>query len=205
MTDAFDKAMQDIAIRGAKNGGPTTADILVALQATNEDLDVQLTEQHRQTAEWHKEVLDKLDQHIIESGVRDRRLDEVESWQRHNTETCSRSIIEAVQPLLDKQDEDHLTFHNNHLERDHAPRREGDPDDADYRERRLAAAHERGDIDATGPTPMMTLVIVVIILCALSVAATLEYLDKENAAARILLILMPIVTLGGWWVASRRR
>jgi hypothetical protein len=101
---------------------------------------------------------------------------------------------------------EHLVFHNAHLAEDHAPHRSEDDADDDWTDRRKAHAELVVEAEKAPPLgPPFTVVIVVIILMALAVAATLEYVDKENAAGRVLLILMPIVTLGGWWISSRRK
>ena len=53
---------------------------------------------------------------------------------------------------------------------------------------------------------LITIVLVVVgILVALGIAAGLEFYDHELVAGRVLLILMPLVTLAGWYISARRR
>ena len=58
MADRFEKAMADIAIKAAGNGGPTISDVLRALAASNEDQD-----------EWRGHISEQLEQHVIQERV----------------------------------------------------------------------------------------------------------------------------------------
>jgi hypothetical protein len=49
------------------------------------------------------------------------------------------------------------------------------------------------------------MLIVLGILVILGIAAWLEFYDQEVVAGRVLLILMPLVTLAGWYISSRRK
>ena len=52
---------------------------------------------------------------------------------------------------------------------------------------------------------LTAILIVVAILLAMAVAATLEFVDHENTASRLIIILMVIVTLAGWYISARRK
>jgi len=53
---------------------------------------------------------------------------------------------------------------------------------------------------------MVTILIIVLgILIVLGAAAWLEFYDQEIVAGRVLLILMPLVTLAGWYISARRK
>jgi hypothetical protein len=74
MGDAFETAMQDIAIRSADNGGLELSDILTALKAVNED-----------SENRHEETISTMQAHILQE---DKRFEE---W-------CSKHIIEYHPP-----------------------------------------------------------------------------------------------------------
>ena len=104
MSSEFDKAMQDIAIKSAKNGGATNQDILTALKATNIDLDSQ-----------HKESLDAitanrklLTDHFQEAFVRDERIAKLEAYKEDSERTCA----ERVKAYIDKE---HDVRHSEHM------------------------------------------------------------------------------------------
>lgn len=66
-----------------------------------------------------------------------------------------------------------------------------------------ALAHHVSQTD--GNKRSLTAVYVVVgILMALAIAATLEFVDREHIASMLLLIIMPVVSLGGWYVSSRK-
>lgn len=53
---------------------------------------------------------------------------------------------------------------------------------------------------------LITIMLIVVgILVALGLAAALEFYDHEVVAGRIILIVMPLVTLAGWYISARRR
>lgn len=70
MSDHFEKAMQGIATRSAKNGGPTIADVLTALVAENDDAE----DRHRE----NKLAL----QGLAADGITcDSRITVLEEWR----------------------------------------------------------------------------------------------------------------------------
>ena len=63
------------------------------------------------------------------------------------------------------------------------------------------AAHEAES--RSGDRTRTTVLIVVGILLALAVAATLEFTDRDDIAAVMLLVLMPVITMSGWFISRR--
>ena len=80
----------------------------------------------------HQETLAYITEHAVEAAKRDERLDGLEAWRRAQSAACPVLVEEAIADA----DERHLAFHNEHLASDHLPRREDDPDDADFTEKR---------------------------------------------------------------------
>lgn len=73
-------------------------------------------------------------------------------------------------------------------------------------DRRVAAALEAHVQASEGARRNTTSTLIVVgILVAMGVAATLEFVDHENTASRLIIILMVVVTLAGWYVTSRRK
>ena len=126
MTDHFEKAMQDIAIRGAENGGPGIQDVLIALQAVNEDGE----ERHEQT--------------LSSIATLTERMVAVEQLQTKHWEWTERvpmprlAACEAAIQLLESASPDHATLHAEHMREyhGHAPRRHDDDPAADFSEER---------------------------------------------------------------------
>lgn len=79
MSDHFELAMQDIALRKAANGGPKLDDVLMALVATNEDLDIN-----------HGETLKLLDDHIKGDKARVKEeANNLAAWQKAQAAACA--------------------------------------------------------------------------------------------------------------------
>jgi gas vesicle protein len=49
----------------------------------------------------------------------------------------------------------------------------------------------------------ITVLIIFGILLALAIAVTLEFVDHEEIAGVVLIVLMPVITLGGWFISRR--
>ena len=159
--DHFEEAMSAIAIRGAKNGGPTIQDVLIALQAQAQDADdtaTTLVSKVEDTAKTlHKEVVSAAVQRSkdIEAGnarveamlqkhlewtdaVPMKRLAALEKSQAQ----CPELLVDMVKPLISasrlETEKEHLYFHNEHIKADHThlPRRAEDPVDADHHKER---------------------------------------------------------------------
>jgi hypothetical protein len=188
--DAFESEVQKFV--SAQNGGELTARIVYdMLVAVDKDGNAR-----------HEETMARLD--AVEKMQADHwawtnreslpRLQAVEERQRAWEEGCP-ARQEAIHA-------EHLSFHNAHMEADHAPHRVDDEEGADWTDRRKEHAVVVGDAPLGPP---FTVVVVCLILVGLAIAATLMYVDRENAAGRVLLILMPIVTLGGWWISGRKK
>jgi hypothetical protein len=200
VTDLTESKVRQWALK--RNGDPIeTHDVIELVLAVDDDGNAR-----------HSATMDEL-------ASLAERLRGVEQMQADHWEWTQREPLPRLKAIEERQEEwengvagrqaaihaEHLIFHNAHLAEDHAPHRSDDDDEEDWTERR----RHHNDVIVEGPAPPLgppfTVVIVVIILMALAVAATLEYVDKENAAGRVLLILMPIVTLGGWWISSRKK
>lgn len=126
MTDHFEKAMQDIAIRGAENGGPGIQDVLIALQAVNEDGE-----------ERHEQTISSIDS-LTERMVAVEAL-QTKHWEWTEAVPLPRLVAcEAAIELLKGAPADHATLHAEHMREfhDHAPRRRDDEPDSDFREER---------------------------------------------------------------------
>lgn len=82
MTDNFEKAVQQIALKSADNGGPTMQDILTCLKATNDDMDIRFDEL--------RSLLIKQSDMAQESERKlECRIGELERWrEEHTRETC---------------------------------------------------------------------------------------------------------------------
>lgn len=74
MTGHFDKAMQDIAVRSARNGGPGIADVLDALVALDKDS----VQAHQETYSRFDRVEEAFRAHCSEGQERDRRITKLE-------------------------------------------------------------------------------------------------------------------------------
>lgn len=84
MADHFEEAMQDILLRTEGNGGPSTRDILMAIQALAKDDDEKHEEnmkEVRAAAESAEKTRQALVEHIVEADERDRRIGALEVWQ----------------------------------------------------------------------------------------------------------------------------
>lgn len=169
MTDAFDRAMADIAIKSADNGGPTTQDILVALQAGHDAATQTAAELAKKTEEAAKELAVELKRIVAhlesESGhtadairasyseaikaVKLEVLEEIEqreSWpvlDRALTEMCAKIDARYPRRATDPQSEDWAA------RREHAGRDLDDPADSQFTEHRESAFpedEEMGDL-----------------------------------------------------------
>lgn len=74
MSDHFEKVKTEILKRAAENGGPTSRDLLEALEATNEDNDEAHVHIVATQDNDHRDTLDLFDKHFAESNLRDQRL-----------------------------------------------------------------------------------------------------------------------------------
>ena len=99
MTDHFEEAKDKILKEARLNGGVTSDHLLDALIATNEDLDEKLEAQrleavtkHKETRQWHEDVLFVVEEHVKEAATRDERLDSLEGWRIVTEENCEGRI-----------------------------------------------------------------------------------------------------------------
>jgi hypothetical protein len=149
MTDNFEKAMQDIALNSAANGGPTIQDVLTAMVAGNLDAEHTADKLHTETLKLaeilrseistleknrtreaerrHKETMNILSAHCAEADFRDTEIHELQEWRRNSAESCQRRIEKIVKA-------EHKICHDEHLAESHAneKRRFDDPVETDF-------------------------------------------------------------------------
>jgi hypothetical protein len=110
MTGPFRKAIDEIAIRAAANGGPTEQDLLEAIIAGHEEAEVVaeiLRKENKEKAEFlaaelrlqHQESLSAIDEnrvllkeHIGESLIRDERIAKLEAYKEDTQRTCADRV-----------------------------------------------------------------------------------------------------------------
>lgn len=133
MSDRFEKAKDDILHRTASDGGPTNADILVAMSALAEDGD----DQHNESVHSLKQIRDMLAGHFREARTRDDRLDAHDAWIEAWEKGCPARLESAIEKAVAVHEEyersSHEIFHEKHLMDEHrVPQRSDDPDGTDY-------------------------------------------------------------------------
>ena len=104
MTDNFERAKDEILTESKKNGGVTTDHLLKALIATNADLD----SYHELASDRHKALVKKFDAHIVESTVRDQRLDAIEATCKTRTKLCGEDMKAVFENGYRKHHEEYL-------------------------------------------------------------------------------------------------
>lgn len=161
MTDHFDRAMQDIAIRGAENGGPGIQDVLIALRAVNEDGE----ERHEQTIT----SIESLTERMV-------AVEQLQTSHWEWTQAVPMPRLKACEDALAKLEsipDEHAAFHAEHMRdyHDHAPRRRDDDPGADFTD----------DRDEPKPKRYTREQVVVAVILAIVVVAT-------NAAVTWLII-----------------
>ena len=158
MTDAFEKAMADIAINSAKNCGPTIQVVLTALVAKNEDDDHRAEALRKEALAAkaiaaqlasgatkagaalaaaneadHERIIGKIDQHLVQAEVYFGRTAKLEAYKEDSERTCEGRVRKLIS-------EEHAVVHSAHMAAMHAPeRRATDPEDAEFTERRMMA------------------------------------------------------------------
>ena len=121
MTDHFESEVQKFV--GQQNGDDLTPQIVYGmLRAVDQD-----------AVARHQETVAVLEAHCAEAVVRDLAIRELQDWRRHSMETC-QSRIEAIVRA------EHAPTHAAHMAEFHAPpRREDDPPDAAFVDKRKGA------------------------------------------------------------------
>ena len=103
MTDRFDKAMADIAVKSAKNGGPTIQDVLTAMCAAHDDANAvrdELAKTVKETAAvLHAEVVDAARQRAVDIAESAKLVEaDLKGYRETQTERCAeehRKLLEA--------------------------------------------------------------------------------------------------------------
>jgi hypothetical protein len=117
MTDRFDKAMADIAVKSAANGGPTIQDVLTAMRASHDDANdgrkELATKVESTAAALHKEVIEAARQRGIDIEASAKVIKQ--DLREYRMEQASRCAEEHKKLLADE-------FQRH----ERAPRRKGD-------------------------------------------------------------------------------
>ena len=131
--------MSDIAIRSAKNGGPTISDVLTALVAKNDDDDLRAESLREETIEAkkvahdlsliaqktaqelalsndtdHKLIIKSIDEHLVMANDFFGRVVKLEAYKEDSERTC----VERVKSLIKFE---HDSVHAQHMQDDHPP------------------------------------------------------------------------------------
>jgi hypothetical protein len=159
MTDNFEKAMADIAINSAKNGGPTIQDVLTALVAKNEDDDRRAEILRKEALEAkttaaklanealkageklasdndadHVRIIRCLDAHLVQADDYFARTAKLEAYKEDSERTCEGRVKKLIA-------DEHSIVHAAHMADLHPPaHRATDPPDAEFTDRRMMVA-----------------------------------------------------------------
>ena len=127
MSGPFRKAIDEIAIRAAENGGPTAQDLLTAMIAGHDEAEqtaAELAQVNRKTAETLAAKLEEQHQasisaivsnrqlladHLDEAKERDRRITALEGWRAVTEENCEARVKRICS-------EEHAKTHSDYLE-----------------------------------------------------------------------------------------
>ena len=158
MADHFEKAMQDIALKSAKNGGPTIQDVLTALVAKNDDDDEHVAAMRADTKTAkqlvdsvaiandtdHKMILQTIDAHLVQAEAFFGRVTKLEAYKEDAQRTCEGRVKKLIV-------EEHKLVHDAHMKDLHPAtsipqsgisplgRAYADPSDAQFTEHRESA------------------------------------------------------------------
>jgi hypothetical protein len=172
MTDNFEKAMSDIAINSAANGGPTIQDVLTALVAKNDDDDDRSAELRKEASEAksiaatlasvaaataaalasdneadHQTIIKALDRHLVQADDFFGRVAKLEAYKENTECTCEGRVKKLIT-------EEHKLVHDAHMHELHPAtpvyqsgmsplgRDYADPSDSQFGEHRESAFPE---------------------------------------------------------------
>ena len=139
MADNFEKAKDDILRRTAGNGGPTTADLLIAIQGLADDQDIQ----HDESMQEIKRNRLLLEGHFIEATNRDKRIEKLEGSVQQYERDCPARLESLLEEAVARSRTVHHEDHNRYVEQlEQSKRRAGDPKDADWTPKRSNASAE---------------------------------------------------------------
>jgi hypothetical protein len=164
MSGHFDKAMQDIAIRSAENGGPTIKDVLTAMRASHTDA--------QETAALLAEKVESA------ARLRESEREDLHAWQESQAARCA-----AEHKKLFEQE-------FSAAARRREPRRSDDAPGVDYRPDGVALAfsgdYERERYDrkvrrtfASQATRYFVIAVVVVMLASLAYAIFVRHDDLQ--------------------------
>jgi hypothetical protein len=125
VSDRFDRAMADIAIKSSKNGGPQIQDVLTALRASHDD-SIEVAERLSVTVEsvadaLHQEVLEAAEQRAVDINAAARLVrGELQEYREAQAARCTAEHKKLLDVALSQP-----PFAR-------APRRKTDPDVEDW-------------------------------------------------------------------------
>lgn len=130
MSGPFRKAIDEIAIRAAENGGPSAQDLLTAMIAGHDEAEQTASELalvNKSTAAQlaqelktqHQESLTAIDEnkkllmhHFEEAFIRDERIAKLEAYKEDSERTCAERVKSYIDTEHGKRHSEHLaTMH----------------------------------------------------------------------------------------------
>jgi len=159
--DHFEEAMSDIAIRGAKNGGPTLQDVLIALQAQAQDADDTASILAAKVEEMASVLSESVFAHYKRNHDGIDRLSNdlaLAVSERKADVSGLASELSAIHKIVDDRGAriekakkevtaEHIDFHNKYIAEVAASKRKTDPDKTSFEsKRRPLVMHSDSDI-----------------------------------------------------------
>ena len=99
MTDHFEQAKDDILARTEGNGGPSSRDLLGAMQGLARDMDAQHREQMDATVaigDFARENRRRLDEGCAESVAYYERVEAIDRWRQKSAADSERHVLAAI-------------------------------------------------------------------------------------------------------------
>ena len=134
MADHFEKAKDEILQRTEGNGGPTNRDMLKAMGALAQDVDESIETLDKKQKTRHDETLKALDFQAAEIGCCEEDIAVLQRWRTESSLTCVAKVREIAAEV---SKELHAPTHAMHMAEHHGePRRQSDPSNAEFVEKR---------------------------------------------------------------------
>ena len=134
MADHFEKAKDEILQRTEGNGGPTNRDMLKAMGALAQDVDESIETLDKKQKTRHDQSFKVLSDHLEDAKVYNERITTLEGWRTESSLTCVAKVREIAAEV---SKELHAPTHAMHMAEHHGePRRQSDPSNAEFVEKR---------------------------------------------------------------------
>jgi len=134
LADHFEKAKDEILQRTEGNGGPTNRDMLKAMGALAQDVDESIETLDKKQKNRHDQSFKVLSDHLEDAKVYNERITTLESWRTESSLTCVAKVREIASEV---SKELHAPTHAMHMAEHHGePRRQDDPSNAEFVEKR---------------------------------------------------------------------